>query len=132
MSAVIPFSERSSKGRSAVTNGKRLFVDGDSTGPWGRRLRDIVEMYIEHLGGRAEAGVARLAIVRRVATIEISLEKMEGTASEKPEQLDIDTYQRTANTHRRLLETLGLNSKVRIVNNPIMDHFSRPPQRGDA
>ncbi len=107
-----------------------MLVEGDNTGKWARRLKDIVEGYIDHLGGRAEAGTARLAIVRRVAAIELALEAMEGGASISPDEFDVDKYQRSANTHRRLIETLGLNPRPRTVgHDPIGDYFSQPPAR---
>jgi hypothetical protein len=36
---------------SAVTSGRRLFVDGDPYSPWSRRWRDIVRGYASDLGG---------------------------------------------------------------------------------
>jgi hypothetical protein len=35
---------RSTRNRSAVTNRKRLFVEGDGRTPWARRWRDLVEV----------------------------------------------------------------------------------------
>src|SRR5215471_8931432 len=42
---------RKADGRSAVTNGKRLFVDRlDGRGPWARRLRDIIALHVTDQG----------------------------------------------------------------------------------
>jgi hypothetical protein len=39
------------KNRSKVTNGKRLFVEGDKRGPWSRRFADILALIVSDLGG---------------------------------------------------------------------------------
>lgn len=130
MSNVTTLPKRPARGRSAVTNGVRLLVEGDNGSKWARRLRDLFNGYLDHLGGRDAAGVARIAIVRRIATIELSLEAMEATASTTPDKLDLDQYQRAANTHRRLVESLGLDPRFKTVEaSAIEQHFSRPPER---
>jgi hypothetical protein len=37
--------------RSAVTNGRRLFVDGDGNSAWSRRYRDLIAGHVSDLGG---------------------------------------------------------------------------------
>ncbi len=105
--------------RSAVTNGKRAFVDGDGNAAWTRRWRDLVSAHACDLGGAAALSEAQSSLVRRVATIEIELEQLEGKLS-KGETVDLDAYTRAANSLRRLLETLGIERRARIVSPPTL------------
>jgi hypothetical protein len=103
--------------RSRVTNGKTLFADGgDMRTPWARRMRDVFEMHISDLGGVDASSAAELSIARRVATLTVELEKMEAsfaTSDATPEALTL--YQMTANSLRRMLESLGLKRRPRDV-----------------
>ena len=110
-----------SKARSKVTNGYLLpGVDGRST--WMRRLRDVIHLHVSDLGGEDSISEAEKSIVRRVATLTVELERLElvfALAGEaKPEQIDL--YQRTANSLRRML--VGLQRKnMRDVSPPTLD-----------
>jgi hypothetical protein len=91
--------------RSRISNGSAILpgVDGRST--WVRRLRDLVRLHLSDLGGDDAVSEAERSIVRRAATLTVELERLElvfalaGEAA--PEQIDL--YQRTANSLRRLL-----------------------------
>jgi hypothetical protein len=115
-----PRDQVSSKNRSAVTNGKRLFVEGgDLRGPWARRFRDVQSPALSDLGGSAAVSESENSLVRRVAVLTIELEKLEARFSTDPD-VDIaalDAYQRGVNSLRRLLETLaaGLSRRPRDV-----------------
>ena len=101
--------------KSRLTNGATMLpgVDGRST--WVRRLRDLLQLYVVDLGGETALSVAEHAIVRRAATLQVECERLElqfalaGEAS--PSALDL--YQRTANSLRRLHESLGLQRVVK-------------------
>ena len=115
--------------RSAVTNGTRLFVDGAHEGPWARRFRDLVHLHEDDLGPRDSLSEGQLSLCRRVATIEVELEQMEGKLS-KGENVDLDLYNRMTGTLARTIERLGLKRAPRVVDsNPLADHFARPPVR---
>ncbi len=92
---------------SAVSSGRRMFVQGDSSSAWSRRYRDIVASHVSDLGGRELLSEAEVSLIKRVSTLEIELEQMEGKLSMGLE-IDLDLFQRTANSMRRLHETLGL------------------------
>jgi hypothetical protein len=112
-----------SKGRSRMSNGSAVLpgVDGRST--WVRRLRDLIGLHLSDLGGDDAVSEAERSIVRRVATLTVELERMEavfavaGEAS--PEQIDL--YQRTANSLRRLLEAVGLQRRARDISPTLSD-----------
>jgi hypothetical protein len=106
--------------RSAVTNGKRLFVEGGNmSGPWARRFCDVQYLHLSDLGGLPAASEAERSLVRRVAVITIELERLEAKLSEieDPSPDILDLYQRLTNSLRRVLETLarGLSRRPRDV-----------------
>lgn len=90
-------------------------VDGRST--WVRRLRDLIALHLSDLGGEDAVSEAERSIVRRVATLTVELERMESVfavaGEARPDQIDL--YQRTANSLRRLLESVGLERRQRTV-----------------
>jgi hypothetical protein len=103
--------------RSRISNGSAILpgVDGRST--WVRRLRDLIALHLSDLGGDDAVSEAERSIVRRAATLTVELERLElafalaGQAA--PEQIDL--YQRTANSLRRLLESVGLERRAKNV-----------------
>jgi hypothetical protein len=88
-------------------------------------------LHLSDYGGAEAMSEAELAISQMVATTRVEMEQIaarcsEGTAT--PE--DIDLYNRLAGNLRRHLETLGLERRQKPVNNAVLEHFSRPPERG--
>lgn len=107
-----PYSKRRA---SAVTSGRRLYVDeGDSNSAWSRRYRDLIAGHASDLGGRDTLSAAQLSLVRRASAIECELELMEGLLS-KGEQVDLDTFTRSTSHLRRILETLGIERRARNI-----------------
>jgi hypothetical protein len=112
-----------SKGRSRMTNGSAVLpgVDGRST--WVRRLRDLIALHLSDLGGEDVASEAERSIIRRASTLTVELERLElafATQGEATaEQLDL--YQRTANSLRRLLESIGIKRVPRDVTPDLAD-----------
>jgi hypothetical protein len=97
-----------------VTNGRRLFVDGDGNSAWSRRFRDLVVGHVGDMGGRAVLSEAQVSLIKRASALECELEGMEGRLS-KGEDVDLDSYQRAASALRRILESLGLDRVARDV-----------------
>jgi hypothetical protein len=103
--------------RSRVSNGSTVLpgVDGRST--WVRRLRDLIGLHLSDLGGDDAVSEAERSIIRRVATLTVELERMEAgfavAGEAQPDQLEL--YQRTANSLRRLLEAIGVRRRPRDV-----------------
>jgi hypothetical protein len=107
-----------SKVRSAISNGSTLLLDVDGRSAWMRRLRDLIADAVSDLGGEDLVSSAEAILVRRAAMLTLQCELMErnwaendGVASAK----QIEVYQRTSNSLRRLLETLGLKRRAREV-----------------
>lgn len=111
--------------RSRVTNGKTLFAEGgDMRAPWARRLRDVLELHLSDLGGVANTSEAERSLLRRSATITVELERLEAKFAEaKGTRDDLETYQRCANTLRRLLESTGLKRVARDVTPRLSDYL---------
>ena len=118
--------ERPLDQRSAVTNGRRLFVDGgDGRGPWARRMRDVIELHISDLGGIEAASEAEKSIIRRAATLTIELERLEAKFSAgKAFDTDLDMYQRCSNSLRRLLEAVGIQRRPRDVTPSVSEYLA--------
>jgi hypothetical protein len=115
------------QGRSRVSNGSAVLpgVDGRST--WVRRLRDLMGLHLSDLGGDDAVSEAERSIVRRVATLTVELERMEAgfavAGEAQPDQLDL--YQRTANSLRRLLEAIGLQRRPRDLTPDPLEYAAR-------
>jgi hypothetical protein len=95
--------------RSAVTSGRKQFVNGDPNSAWARRFHDLCVGHVQDAGGRDMISEAQLALCKRAAGLECELEQMEGRMS-LGEQVDLDRYGRAASHLRRILETLGLHA----------------------
>jgi hypothetical protein len=119
---------RSRTNRSAVTNRKRLFVEAGGRTAWARRYRDLLELHADDLGGTSLLSEAQHSLIRRVATLEIELERLEGRLSEGND-VDLDIYARTASHLRRLLETLGIERAKRDITPNLATYLE---QQGDA
>jgi hypothetical protein len=106
--------KRAKRVRSAVTSGRKLFVDGDPNSAWARRYHDLAARHASDLGGPAELSEAQISLIRRAAAIECELELMEGRLS-RGEEIDIDKFTRSASHLRRIFETLGVERKPKDV-----------------
>jgi hypothetical protein len=105
------------KGRSRVTNGAVLIQGVDQRSPWVRRAKDIIAAHLSDLGGEVNTSAAERSIVRRASILTVELERLEAkfaTAGEAS-TADLETYQRCANSLRRLLEAVGLQRRARDV-----------------
>jgi hypothetical protein len=112
--------------RSRVSNGSAILPGVDGRSGWVRRLRDLIRLHLSDLGGDAEVSEAERSIVRRAATLTVELERLELTfalAGEADAQ-QIDLYQRTANSLRRLLESVGLERRAKLVATPTLEQIA--------
>ena len=114
--------------RSSITNGSSILADVDHRTAWMRRLRDLIKLHTNDLGGEDFVSESEQRLVRRAAMLTIQLEMMdarfalnEGEAS----RVDLETYQRASNSLRRLLESLGLGRRPRDVTGPSLGEILR-------
>jgi hypothetical protein len=106
------------RNRSRMTNGSQLLPGVDGRSPWARRCRDLITLHVNDKGGPDNVSEAERAIVRRVAVLITELERMEATfalSEGAPDAATLDLYQRTANSLRRLLESIGLQRRSRDI-----------------
>lgn len=119
-------------GRSKITNGTRLLPTVDGRSLWARRLRDFINLYQQDRGGADVLTTAEQSMIRRISTLQVELEHLEikfaGNGEATADELPL--YGRTANTLRRLTETIGIERRPRDVTT--LDQYLREKQRGDA
>jgi hypothetical protein len=100
--------------KSRITNGSALLPGVDQRCAWVRRAKDVIAA---HLSDVPDASAAEHSIIRRIATLTVELERLEAVfavaGEATPDQLDL--YQRTANSLRRLLEAVGIERRPRLV-----------------
>jgi hypothetical protein len=122
-----------SRQRSRVANGSALLpgIDGRST--WVRRAKEIIADHISDLGGIDNCSAAERSIVRRASTLTVELERLEAKFATAGEACtaDLETYQRCANSLRRLLEAVGLRRRPRDTT-PTLNDLMLEHEAGDG
>jgi hypothetical protein len=111
---VVPDSSTDRRQKSRIANGALLpGIDGRST--WVRRAKEVIADHISDLGGVENCSSAERSLVRRASTLTVELERLESKFAtvEMASASDLETYQRCANTLRRLLEAVGLQRRPR-------------------
>src|SRR5215831_17156931 len=121
------------KARSRVTNGRGLLPNVDGRTLWVRRFRDLLALHLSDLGGSDRASEAEKAIVRRSATLIVELERLEMCFAAAGQATDhqLELYQRTANTLRRLLEAVGLERRPKDVT-PSLGEYLKAKAEGEV
>ena len=109
-----PSPKKPKRKSSAVTSGRRLFVEGDGRSPWSRRYRDLIAGHTSDLGGYEALSEAQKSLIRRASAIECELEQMEGKLSQG-EEIDIDVFTRSSSHLRRIFETLGIERRAKDI-----------------
>jgi hypothetical protein len=119
--------------RSAVTNGKRLFVEKDRRGPWARRFRDLVAEITNDLGGVELLSEGQRQLIRRAVTISLSCERMEGQIA-AGEEVNLETYGMLTDRLGHTFNRLGLKRQARDVSVPSVEQYlaSKRRQRDDV
>ena len=103
---------RKSLARSRVTNGNKLGAGMDGRLVWARRLRDLIDAYTSDLGEAEDLSQMKRSLIRRAATLTVELERAEASFAEagKADEAALSAYQTTANSLRRILESIGLKT----------------------
>jgi hypothetical protein len=100
-----------SKQRSAVSNGKRLFVVRPGDTAWARRFRDVLAEITSDLGGADLLSEGQRQLARRAATIAIACERLEGEAA-AGNAIDLVTYGMLVDRMGRCFDRLGLKRQA--------------------
>ena len=107
-------TKRKRRPASAVTSGRKLFVEGDGNSPWSRRYRDLIGGYAADLGGAEMLSEAQKSLIRRVSAIDLACEEMEGRMSQG-DDVDAELHARLSSHSRRIHETLGLERRAKDI-----------------
>ena len=117
--------------KSKITNGTQFLPGIDGRSAWIRRAKDLIEEHTTDLGGPDNTSAAERSITRRVAVLSVELENLEArfaTAGAATAD-DLDLYQRTANSLRRMLEAVGLQRRAKDISPPsvasYLDHVKQ-------
>jgi hypothetical protein len=112
--------------KSRVTNGSALLPGIDGRSAWVRRCKDVIASHISDLGGVDNCSAAERSIIRRAAVLTTELEQLEArfATAGQADAGDLETYQRCANSLRRLLEAVGLQRRARDVTPPTLDEIA--------
>src|SRR5262249_12291348 len=89
--------------RSAVTSGRKLFVEGNPNSAWSRRYADLCRHHIQDISrglGRNALSEAQLSLIRRAASIECELERCDAMMS-RGEEVNLTEYGRATSHLRR-------------------------------
>ena len=98
------------KGAAAITNDPSRILHTTNRLTWARRFHDLVELYLDQLGGLDKVREPTRNLVRRCAALACEAEKIEALLARSktvdPEMLD--TYLRVTHAQARLLAQVGL------------------------
>jgi hypothetical protein len=110
---------KTKRNNSRITSGRSLLPVGtDMRGVWERRWSDLIRLFVDELGGDNVVSQAERSLVRRIATIQVSCERLEQVFAEQEDGgtlAQLDQYQRLSNALRRLLMTVGIKRVPREV-----------------
>jgi hypothetical protein len=98
---------RAPKGRSKVTDGRQLFIEGDARVKVSRRFRDVLASIITDLGGVERLSEGQKQMARRCAMLSVECEKME-SAAVAGLPFDVDRYGLLTDRLGRAFQRLGL------------------------
>lgn len=119
MAASKHITQRKTKARSRVTNGKSLLPrEVDQRSHYYRRFRDLVDLLSADLGGIDRLSTSEMALVRTASTHMAALEQLEtqfALAEGKSPHDALMVYQTLSNSLRRLLKELGIKRRPRDV-----------------
>jgi hypothetical protein len=114
--------------RSAVTSGRKLFVDaGDPNSAWSRRYHDLVCAHARDLGGVEILSGAQMSLIRRASAIECELERLDARLSMSL-PVDMSAYAAVSGHLRRIFETLGLKRTLRDITPDPLDYACEQEQ----
>jgi hypothetical protein len=116
---------------SLARRGVASWLDGgDKRGPVARRFRDLVALVTSDLGGPTELSEAQRQIIRRIASLAVWCESQEGRMADGDE-ININEFQRTSNSLRRLCESIGLQRRAKDVTPSLNEYMASKCRQPD-
>jgi hypothetical protein len=97
-----------SKGRSKLSNGRKLLPLTDGRSATARRFRDLYEDICSDLGGAAHLSEGQRQLVRRAAMLSAESVRPEGLSARGEPGFDIDLYGQMCDRLGRVFARIGL------------------------
>ena len=121
---------RRRKGRSRVTNHKDLLPGIKGSTKAARRFRDLVNSFLQDMGGADQCSDIKIGLLRRLAAVTVQAEVLEAKMI-NGEAVDIGTLCTLASTTVRLSQRLGIERVPREVGPSLVDairqSWDQPP-----
>jgi hypothetical protein len=97
---------RNKRPRSAITSGRALFIDGDSTSAWARLWHDTIIDYAADFGGVEQCTFRQYHTIEHAASLRCELRRLIEMRS-RGEPVDLKEFGYAADKHVHLLEALA-------------------------
>ena len=108
--------------RSRITNGRELLPGIDQRSTWARRMRDLIELHVDDLGGLDNTSEAQRSLVRRISVLEVEAEYLETAfAKRSASSKQFDLYLRVVGVLKRLYELVGIERRARNITPTVSD-----------
>ena len=125
-------STRKQYARSRITNGRELLPGIDQRSTWAQRMRDLIELHVDDLGGLDNTSEAQRSLVRRISVLEVEAEYLESAfAQRNASGKQYDLYLRIAGLLKRLYELIGIERVARDIT-PHRKDYLAATQEGDS
>ena len=119
--------------RSRITNGRELLPGIDQRSTWARRMRDLIELHVDDLGGLDNTSEAQRSLLRRISVLEVEAEYLETAfAQRNASGKKYDLYLRIVGLLKRLYELIGLERVARDVTPDLKDYLAATQGRADG
>jgi hypothetical protein len=105
------FVRTRARGRSAISNGRRLLDGVDHRSAQARRFRDLVNAFAANFGGVAALTEGERVLVRQAAACALRAEQLQA-ALVKGDPVEPDELIRLANTSRRMLASIAARERT--------------------
>ena len=103
----------------------------DKRGPVARRFRDLVGLITADCGGPSALSENQRQIIRRIGALGCWCEGQEAKMADG-EEIDIDEFQRTSNSLRRLCESVGIERATRDESSAWDDYLARKASENEG
>ncbi len=111
--------------RSRITNGRDLLPGLDLRSTWARRMRDLIELHVDDIGGVEVTSEAQRSLIRRIAVLEVEAEYLETEfAKRSASGKQYDLYLRVVGVLKRLYELVGIERVARDVTPSLQDYLA--------
>ena len=119
--------------RSRITNGRDLLPGLDLRSTWARRMRDLIELHVDDIGGVEVTSEAQRSLIRRIAVLEVEAEYLETEfAKRSASGKQYDLYLRVVGVLKRLYELVGIERVARDVTPSLQDYLAATQGQADG